>query len=168
MKGAILWLTGLSGAGKTTIANGLPFEILDGDVVRTNLSKGLGFSKEDRDINVERIAFVANLLAKHSVVVVVAAISPYRETRDKIKSLYRTHEDGSQKFWEVYVKADVETCKSRDPKGLYKRAMNGEIKNFTGISDPYEEPLNPDIVLDTTLLSPSSCRERLIDALHSR
>jgi len=157
-KGAILWFTGLSGAGKSTIGNlvyerllqnEIRAEILDGDVVRTNLSKGLTFSREDRDTNVERIAFVANLLATHGVTVIVAAISPYRDTRHKIKSLYRTHEDGTQKFWEIYCKAGLDVCKERDPKGLYKRALRGEIKHFTGIDDPYEEPLAPDLTLNT-------------------
>ena len=170
-KGAILWFTGLSGAGKSTIGNlvyqrlienDVSAEVLDGDIVRTNLSKGLGFSREDRDTNIERIAFVANLLAKHGVMVIVAAISPYRETRAKIKKLYRNHEDGSQKFWEIYCNAGISVCKERDPKGLYARALRGEIKNFTGIDDPYEEPLTPDIILKTADLDPEACCKQVL------
>ncbi len=150
-KGLILWLTGLSGSGKTTIARGVERELrergclvetLDGDVVRTNLSKGLGFSREDRDINIRRIGFVANLLSRNGVVAIVAAISPYRATRDELR---QTNEN----FIEVYINAPLEICEERDVKGLYAMARSGEIRAFTGIDDPYEEPLNPDIVCYT-------------------
>lgn len=152
-KGFVLWFTGLSGAGKTTIADivearlrdrGSKIEVLDGDVVRTNLSKGLGFSREDRDTNIARIAFVANLLARNEVPVITAAISPYRETRDAARELI-----GDDKFIEIHVATSLEACEARDTKGLYAKARSGEIKEFTGISDPYEEPLNPEITIQT-------------------
>ncbi|HKP89537.1 MAG TPA: adenylyl-sulfate kinase [Thermoleophilaceae bacterium] len=150
--GLTLWFTGLSGAGKSTIAEvverelrerGMKVEVLDGDVVRTNLSKGLGFSKEDRDINIRRIAFVADLLSRNGVVAITAAISPYREIRGEARE---THGD---RFVEIYVKASVEECARRDVKGLYEKAFKGEIKEFTGVSDPYEPPDAPEIVVDT-------------------
>jgi adenylyl-sulfate kinase len=150
-EGFTLWFTGLSGAGKSTIANlvagelrvrGHRVEILDGDEVRTNLSKGLGFSKEDRDTNIRRIGYVCNLLARNGVIAISAAISPYREIRDEIR---RNH----ARFFEVYMKCSIEKLSERDVKGLYKRALAGEIKNFTGVSDPYEEPLNPELVLNS-------------------
>jgi adenylylsulfate kinase len=150
-EGFTLWFTGLSGAGKSTIANlvagelrtrGHKVEILDGDEVRTNLSKGLGFSKEDRDTNIRRIGYVCNLLARNGVIAISAAISPYREIRDEIR---RNH----QRFFEVYMRCSIEKLSERDVKGLYKKALAGEIKNFTGVSDPYEEPLNPELVLDS-------------------
>jgi adenylyl-sulfate kinase len=149
--GFVVWLTGLSGAGKSTIAaavapeleaRGHRVEVLDGDEVRTNLCQGLGFSREDRDTNIARIGYVAGKLAKHGVAVVVAAISPYREARDKVRSSVDT-------FVEVHVAAPVTTCAERDVKGLYAKALAGEIKNFTGVSDPYEEPLDPEIALHT-------------------
>lgn len=151
--GFVLWLTGLSGAGKSTIASavvpglverGHRVEVLDGDELRTNLCQGLGFSREDRDTNIARIGYVAGKLAKHGVAVVVAAISPYREARDKIRA-------SVVDFVEVHVAAPVETCAERDVKGLYAKALAGEIKNFTGVSDPYEEPLEPEILLHTEL-----------------
>lgn len=150
-KGFILWFTGLSGSGKTSIskalepelrARGCKVEILDGDVIRTNLSKGLGFSKEDRDTNILRIGFVANLLSRNGVVAITAAISPYRAIRDEVRAI-------EPNFVEIYVKASLEVCESRDVKGLYAKARAGEIKGFTGIDDPYEEPLNPEIICDT-------------------
>jgi adenylylsulfate kinase len=150
--GLTLWFTGLSGAGKSTIAEaverelrerGMRVEVLDGDVVRTNLSKGLGFSKEDRDTNIRRIAFVADLLSRNGVVAITAAISPYREIRDEARE---THGD---RFVEIYVKASVDECARRDVKGLYEKAFKGEIKEFTGVSDPYEPPDNPEITVDT-------------------
>src|SRR5918992_5918648 len=156
-EGFTLWFTGLSGAGKSTISDvvvaefarrGVPVEVLDGDVVRENLSKGLGFSKEDRDTNIRRIAFVANLLSKHGTPVITAAISPYREIRDEARELM----DG--RMVEAYVKASVEECERRDVKGLYKKARAGEIKEFTGVSDPYEPPENPELVLETEQQSP--------------
>ncbi|MFM9265529.1 adenylyl-sulfate kinase [Tychonema sp. BBK16] len=150
-KGFILWFTGLSGSGKTTIskalepelkARGCKVEILDGDVVRTNLSKGLGFSKADRDTNILRIGFVANLLSRNGVVAITAAISPYQAIRDQVRAL-------ESNFVEVYVKAPLEVCEARDVKGMYAKARRGEIKGFTGIDDPYEEPLNPEIICYT-------------------
>jgi adenylyl-sulfate kinase len=149
--GFVLWLTGLSGAGKSTVAaklaptlaeRGHRVELLDGDEVRTNLCQGLGFSREDRDTNIARIGYVASKLSKHGVAVLVAAISPYREARDRV----RTAVDS---FVEVHVAAPVSTCAKRDVKGLYAKALSGEIKNFTGISDPYEPPLDAEIVLHT-------------------
>jgi adenylyl-sulfate kinase len=149
--GFVLWLTGLSGAGKSTIANEIAprllerdhrVEVLDGDEVRTNLCQGLGFSRQDRDTNIARIGYVAGKLAKHGVAVVVAAISPYREARDKVRA-------SVSNFVEVHVAAPVATCAQRDVKGLYAKALSGEIKNFTGISDPYEAPLRPELVLHT-------------------
>jgi adenylyl-sulfate kinase len=151
-KGFTLWFTGLSGAGKTTISKivedelrkrGSRVEVLDGDVVRENLSKGLGFSKEDRDTNIRRIAFVADLLSRNGVPVITAAISPYRELRDEARELM------GDRFIEVFVKASVEVCAERDVKGLYEKAFKGEIKEFTGVSDPYEPPLNAELTLDT-------------------
>lgn len=152
-RGVTIWLTGLSGAGKTTITKALEeklregnysLEVLDGDIVRTNLTKGLGFSKEDRDENIRRIGFVANLLTRHGVIVLVSAISPYREIRDEVRQRI-----GS--FIEVYVNAPLAVCESRDVKGLYERARKGEIKAFTGIDDPYEPPLNPEVECRTDL-----------------
>jgi adenylyl-sulfate kinase len=155
-KGFTLWFTGLSGAGKSTlsapIANrlkelGHQVEVLDGDVVRTNLSKGLGFSREDRDTNVRRIGFVSNLLARNGVVAITAAISPYREVRNEVRQMITN--DGAG-FVEIFVKCPIEVLAERDVKGLYKKAIAGEIKNFTGVSDPYEEPLNPEVVVDSS------------------
>jgi adenylylsulfate kinase len=146
-RGVTLWFTGLSGAGKTTISksiaeklrlDGYKLEVLDGDIVRQNLTKGLGFSKEDRDENIRRIGFVAHLLTRNGVIVIVSAISPYRAIREEVR-------DRIGDFLEVYVNAPLEVCEARDVKGLYKRARSGEIKNFTGIDDPYEPPTNPDI-----------------------
>ena len=149
--GFTVWFTGLSGAGKTTLSarvaeairtRGTKVEVLDGDVVRTNLSKGLGFSREDRDTNIRRIGFVAKLLTRNDVAVVVAAISPYRAVRDEVRA-----EIGA--FVEVFVRCPVEELIRRDVKGLYERALRGEVAQFTGVSDPYEEPLNPEVVVDT-------------------
>ncbi len=150
-KGFTLWFTGLSGSGKSTIANaitpklqalGRRVEILDGDEVRTNLSKGLGFSKEDRDTNIRRIGYVAQLLSRNGAIVITAAISPYRDIRDEVRSRIGN-------FVEVYAKCPLEALVARDVKGLYKKALAGEIKEFTGVSDPYEEPLNPEIIVET-------------------
>ena len=150
-RGFTVWFTGLSGAGKTTIARrleqvlrdrGLKVELLDGDVVRTHLSKGLGFSKEDRDTNIRRIGFVCALLARNGVVAIAAAISPYREVRAEVRA---EHSD----FVEVYAACPLEALQQRDVKGLYAKALRGEIANFTGVSDPYEEPLSPEVVLET-------------------
>ncbi len=150
-QGFTVWFTGLSGAGKSTIAEalepalrarGVNVEILDGDIVRTNLSKGLGFSKEDRDTNILRIGFVAHLLSRNGVGVITSAISPYREIRDQVRE-----QNGD--FIEVFVKCPLEELIRRDVKGLYEKAIKGEIKNFTGVSDPYEEPLNPEVTVET-------------------
>ena len=152
--GFTLWFTGLSGAGKSTIAHlvgpeldrrGLIVEYLDGDTVRTRLSKGLGFSKEDRDTNIERIGWVASRLTRQGGAVITAAISPYEETRRKAREM--VEEWGA--FVEVYIKASVEECTRRDVKGLYEKALRGEIKGFTGVDDPYEEPASPELVIDT-------------------
>jgi len=151
MQGFVVWLTGLPGSGKTTIARelepklrkmGWPVEIIDGDEIRQNLSKGLGFSREDRETHLKRCAYVAKLLSRNGVAVVAALISPYRSVRD-----YARKE--TTNFIEVYVKCSVETCAKRDPKGLYKKASTGEIKDLTGPQDLYEEPLHPDLVVDT-------------------
>jgi adenylylsulfate kinase len=149
--GFVLWFTGLSGAGKSTVAaklapalaeRGHRVELLDGDEVRTNLCQGLGFSRADRDTNIARIGYVAGKLAKHGVGVLVAAISPYRQARDQVRALVDT-------FVEVHVAAPLSTCAERDVKGLYAKALAGELPNFTGVSDPYEPPLAPELVLHT-------------------
>lgn len=150
-RGFVVWFTGLSGAGKTTIAEkleallrdrGLKVEALDGDIVRTHLSKGLGFSKEDRDTNIRRIGFVAHLLQRNGVAVICSAISPYRDIRDENRALIGD-------FVEVYAKCPIDVLAERDVKGLYKKALAGEIPNFTGVSDPYEEPLSAEVTLET-------------------
>src|SRR6266478_5922988 len=154
-KGFTVWLTGLSGAGKTTLAarlaaeltvRGVNVEVLDGDEVRTNLSKGLGFSKEDRDTNIRRIGYVCRLLSRNGVVAISAAISPYREVRDEVRRL--VEQDGAE-FIEVFVKCPISVLAERDVKGLYKKALAGEIKSFTGVSDPYEAPLSPDVLVES-------------------
>src|SRR2546430_14451364 len=160
VSGFVLWFTGLSGAGKTTIANivepelerrGFVVDHLDGDIVRTHLSKGLGFSKEDRDTNIARIGWVASRLARAGAVVVVSAISPYEEMRRHARSLVEQHAP----FVEVHVAPPLEECARRDPKGLYAAAFAGEIEDFTGVSAPYENPVDPELRLDTTGSSPS-------------
>lgn len=152
-KGVTLWFTGLSGAGKTTISHVVAdklksqqrnVEILDGDIVRLNLTKGLGFSKEDRDENIRRIGFVAQLLTRNGVIVVVSAISPYRDIRDEVRGKIGD-------FIEIFVNAPLDVCEGRDVKGLYAKARAGEIKQFTGIDDPYEAPLNPEVECRTDL-----------------
>jgi adenylylsulfate kinase len=167
-RGVTIWFTGLSGAGKTTITKalaaelidrGYDLEILDGDVVRENLTKGLGFSKEDRDENIRRIGFVANLLTRHGVIVLVSAISPYREIREEVKQRIGN-------FVEVFVNAPLEVCEDRDVKGLYKRARAGEIKSFTGIDDPYEAPLNPEIECRTDKEELSESIAKVINKLN--
>jgi len=165
--GVVLWFTGLSGSGKSTlaeavaprlVAQGKKVELLDGDVVRTHLSKGLGFSREDRDTNVARIAFVAQLLARNGVVVLVAAISPFRETREAAR---RTIGD----FVEIHVAPPLEECIKRDVKGLYKKAIAGEIPRFTGINDPYEAPLSPEIEIDTSRVTIGEGATRILTKL---
>lgn len=151
-QGFTVWFTGLSGAGKTTIADAIEpilrergitkLEKLDGDVVRTHLSKGLGFSKEDRDTNIRRIGWVAEVLTRNGVCVLASAISPYREIRDEVRA-------NVGNFVEVYVHCSIEELTRRDVKGLYEKALKGEIANFTGVSDPYEAPLNPDVTVDS-------------------
>jgi adenylylsulfate kinase len=166
-RGCVIWFTGLSGSGKTTIAHmvedklleaGVPVEILDGDVVRENLSKGLGFSKEDRDTNIRRIAFVAHLLQRNGVFVITAAISPYRAIREEARSMIKD-------FVEIYAKAPLEVCEERDVKGLYAKARAGEIKGFTGIDDPYEPPSGPEVVCETDTESPDESARKVIDKL---
>ena len=160
MSGFVLWFTGLSASGKTTIANNVEPELeragfvvdhLDGDIVRTHLSKGLGFSKEDRDANIARIGWVASRLARAGAAVVVSAISPYEEARRHARSLVEQHAP----FVEVHVATPLEECARRDPKGLYAAAFAGEIEDFTGVSAPYEEPRDPELRLDTTGATPT-------------
>ncbi len=163
-RGVTVWFTGLSGAGKTTISRmvekalrsrGCKVEVLDGDVVRENLTKGLGFSKEDRDENIRRIGFVAHLLTRNKVIVLVSAISPYRQIREEVGQRIGD-------FVEVYVNAPLGVCEQRDVKGLYKKARAGEIKNFTGIDDPYEAPLNPTVECRTDLESLQESVEKVL------
>jgi adenylylsulfate kinase len=170
MTGFTLWFTGLSGSGKSTVANlvgpeleerGLDVEYLDGDVVRTHLSKGLGFSKEDRDTNIERIGWVASRLTRHGAAVLVSAISPYEETRGKARAMVEQFGP----FVEVYVEASVEACADRDVKGLYAKAFAGEIAEFTGVSDPYEPPLRPALILHTEEESPEESARRVLAKL---
>lgn len=163
-KGCTIWMTGLSGAGKSTISEYLVpmlkeythrVEVLDGDIVRTNLSKGLGFSKEDRDINIRRIGFVCHLLTRNDVIVVSAAISPYKNIREENRALIGN-------FVEVHINASLDACIDRDVKGLYKKALAGEIKDFTGVSDPYEPPDNPEVVCNTERESPQESARKII------
>jgi adenylyl-sulfate kinase len=174
INGTTIWLTGLSGAGKSTLAEtlaprlrqrGLQVEILDGDEIRTNLSKGLGFSKEDRDTNIRRIGYVARLLSRNGVIVIAAAISPYREIRDEIRTQIEAEEAA---FIEVYVRASLETLVERDVKGLYRKAIAGEITQFTGISDPYEAPFAPEVTIETDHEDLEESIEKVIGVLESR
>jgi adenylylsulfate kinase len=171
-KGLTLWFTGMSGAGKSTLsapvaerlrAMGHKVEILDGDVVRTNLSRGLSFSKEDRDINVRRIGFVSNLLSRNGVIAITAAISPYRAIRDEVRQMITS--DGAS-FVEVYVSCPIEVLAERDVKGLYKQAKSGEIKNFTGLDDPYEAPLEPEVTIDSSREKVEDSVEKILQRLH--
>ena len=165
--GVTIWFTGLSGAGKSTITDilekrlkglGLKVEVLGGDVVRTHLSKGLGFSKEDRDANIRRIGYVASLLSRNGVITITAAISPYRNIRQEVRELH-------ENFVEVFAKCPLEVVEKRDVKGLYKKARAGEIPQFTGISDPYEEPLNPEIIVETNKGTPEQSADKIIEWL---
>jgi adenylylsulfate kinase len=169
--GFTLWFTGLSGSGKTTIAHlvgpeldkrGCFVEYMDGDTVRTHLSKGLGFSKEDRDTNIRRIGFVANLLARNGCVAITAAISPYREIRDEVRKKTQAA------FVEVYVEASLDVLEERDTKGLYKKARAGIIKNFTGVSDPYEAPVKPEVAVHTADESIEESAEKILAYLKKR
>lgn len=170
-QGFTLWFTGLSGAGKTTLTEalvpqlrerGIGVEVLDGDEVRTNLSKGLGFSKEDRDANIRRIGYVARLLSRNGVGVIAAAISPYREIRDEVRA---SVEGDGARFVEVYVEASLDTLVARDVKGLYKKALAGEIKEFTGVSDPYEAPENPEVICETENETPQESAAKIVRRL---
>ena len=165
--GFTLWFTGLSGAGKSTLAwlaaeelrqLGYRVEILDGDEVRTHLSKGLGFSKEDRDTNIRRIGFVCKLLARNGVIAIAAAISPYREIRDEVR---KQHE----RFFEAYVECPLDTLVERDVKGLYKKALAGELKGFTGVSDPYEPPEHPELTIHTEGRTPEESAALVVEKL---
>jgi adenylyl-sulfate kinase len=170
MSGFVVWFTGLSGAGKTTVANIVEAELeqrghvvdhLDGDIVRTHLSKGLGFSKVDRDTNIARIGWVASRVARAGAAVIVSAISPYEAARRQARSLVEPHVP----FVEVYVATPLEECARRDPKGLYAAAFAGEIDDFTGVSAPYEEPSRPEVRIDTTGVSPSDSARTVLEAL---
>lgn len=169
-RGFTLWFTGLSGAGKTTLAQlverllrerGRRVELLDGDVVRTHLSKGLGFSRDDRDTNILRIGFVCDLLSRNGIIAIASAISPYRETRDHVRSMISD-------FVEVYVDTPLEECRRRDVKGLYRQALTGQVSAFTGVSDPYEPPLAAEITVHTVGRSPEECAAEIIGWLERR
>lgn len=167
-KGFVVWLTGLPGSGKTTIAQALEkellkmgweVEVLDGDKIRKTLSPEAGFTREDRTRHILRVAYVSEMLMRHGVAVIVALVSPYADVRAKAREII------GEKFLEVYVKCSLKTCIKRDPKGLYKKALSGEITNMTGIQDPYEEPLNPDVVINTEIETPEKCIEKIITKL---
>ncbi len=169
LQGVTVWLTGLPSSGKSTIARllergfrkeGLKVELLDGDVVRTQLTKGLGFSREDRDLNVKRIGFVCHLLTRNGVIALASVVSPYREARDANRRMIGN-------FVEVYVKASAKACETRDVKGLYQKAKAGEIRGFTGVDDPYEEPLHPEVVCETESETPEQSADKVIQCLRS-
>ena len=166
-KGVTVWLTGLPSSGKSTVGRllerqlrkaNLKVELLDGDVIRTNLSKGLSFSREDRDINIKRVGFVCQLLTRNGVIAIATVISPYREIRDYVRRLVGN-------FVEVYVKTSVQECEKRDVKGLYKQARAGQITGFTGIDDPYEEPLSPEVICETEKETPEQSAQKVINRL---
>jgi len=166
-RGFVVWLTGLSGSGKTTIGRvlqqilrdkGYKVELLDGDEVRRNLSPELGFSKQDREIHAKRVVYISKLLARNGVIAIVSLISPYRAFRAYAREELKD-------FVEVYVRCSIDTCIKRDPKGLYRKALNGEITDMTGIQDPYEEPLNPEVVVDTDKQSVDECVNIILNAL---
>jgi adenylylsulfate kinase len=171
--GFTVWFTGLPAAGKSTLAQLLRdrlddlfegyTEVLDGDEIRKGLSKDLGLSKEDREEHARRVSYVAKVLSRNGAIAIVALISPYRRSREMARELI-----GADRFVEVYVKASVETCKKRDPKGLYAKAERGEITNLTGLQEPYEEPTNPDIILDTEKFGPDECIEKLVMYLYEK
>jgi adenylyl-sulfate kinase len=173
-RGFVVWFTGLSGAGKSTLSvpvasrlrdAGYRVEILDGDEVRTHLSKGLGFSKEDRDTNIRRIGYVAELLARNGVVAITAAISPYREIRDEVRAKVTRHRAA---FVEVYVECPIDVLAARDPKGLYKKALAGEIQHFTGVSDPYEPPLEAEVTVRSDHERIDDSVEKIVAALKAQ
>lgn len=167
LRGVTVWFTGLPSSGKSTLARllerqfrkwNIKTELLDGDVIRTNLSKGLGFSKEDRDINIKRVGFVCQLLTRNGIAAIVSVVSPYAETRDSVRRVIGN-------FVEVFVKTSVQECEKRDVKGLYKKARAGEIKGFTGVDDPYEEPKNPDVLCETEKEKPEESLAKVLQAL---
>lgn len=169
--GLVLWLTGHSGAGKSTIsalvaeglrARGHRVQIIDGDLIRERLSPDLGFSKADRDENVRRVTVLADLLSQHGVIVLAAMISPYRARRDQARA------ELGERFVEIHVRASLEACAQRDPKGLYAKALSGEIGQFTGVSDPYEPPLEPELVIETERCSQEECATRILEFVESR
>jgi adenylylsulfate kinase len=173
LRGLVVWLTGLPGSGKTTIATaaaerlrsmGYRAEVLDGDWFRAHIDPEAGYTREERIKHLARVAWVARLLARNGVVALCSFVSPYREAREKARKIVSEEAD----FLEVYVRCPLEECIRRDPKGLYRRALAGEIKNFTGVSDPYEEPLSPDLVLDTVKNSASENVEKLVNLITSR
>ena len=172
--GFVLWFTGLSGAGKTTLSElvagelrtrGLKVELLDGDEVRKNLSKGLGFSKEDRDTNIRRMGYVSSLLARNGVAVIAAAISPYREVRDEVRNSIAIN---GVEFIEVFTKCSIDVLIERDVKGLYRKALTGELQGFTGVSDPYEEPLDPEVVVETDRETVQESAARILNLIEAR
>jgi adenylylsulfate kinase len=164
----VIWLTGLPGSGKTTIAkalqprlkeSGFKVELLDGDIVRKELSPELGFTKQDREIHARRVVYLSKLLSRNGIISIVSLISPYRDFR----RYARSETNMNNNFYEVYVKCSLGTCIGRDPKGLYKKALSGEIKDLTGLQDPYEEPENPEIIVDTERQTPEECVSVILD-----